>query len=265
MLLSELKTIIFHRRLLLALTRREILGQVKGSILGIYWSLLEPLMLLAIYTVVFHFVLKIRMGAEGGPYSFSLYLFCGLLPFLAISRALNRSSTVIMENRNLIKKLIFPSEILPLNMVLSALVSQFFGFVILILGVVILNGRIGWTVLLLPLLLLPQILLTAGLAWLVASLGVFIRDTRQAVSLLMVAWMFLTPIFYDESYVARIFPAGLYLNPLADLLAGYRAILIRGQLPDWTRVGIVYLIGGVLCLFGLWWFSRSKKAFIDVI
>ena len=265
MFLTALKNLWEYRCLLFSLVRREFQAQTRGSILGLIWFLLEPLGLLLIYTVVFHYFLGLTVSYRGEPQSFALYLFCGLLPYLAVSQAITRSSTVIRENTSLIKKIIFPSEILPLNLVFSALLQQFSGTVILLAGILLLKGSPGWKIIFFPLLLIPQVLLTAGISWLIASLGVFIRDTRQVVALLMVAWMFFTPIFYSENAVPEQFRLGLLLNPLAGLVSGYRALFLYDCWPDWIRLAGATGAGLVSFLIGLWWFSRTRQAFVDVI
>lgn len=265
MFLTALKNLRKYRNLHFSLVKREFLGQTRGSLLGFTWFLLEPLGLLLIYTVVFHYFLGLKVEYRGEPQSFALYLFCGLLPYLAVSQAISRSSTVIRENTSLIKKIVFPSEILPLNMVSSALLQQFFGTAILLIGILLLQGSLGWKILLFPLLLIPQFLLAAGLSWLTASMGVFIRDTRPVVALLLVAWMFFTPIFYAENCVPARFRVGLTLNPLAGLVSGYRAIFLYNCWPDWIRLAGATGAGLVCFLFGLWWFARTRRAFVDVI
>lgn len=269
MSLPDFATIKRWSHLLFALVKREVLGRYKGSTFGLTWSIIEPVVLLLIYTLVFGALLGVRMGEDRSLTSYALEVFCGILVWLAISEGINRSTTIIVENVSLVKKVIFPGEILPLKVILSAVVHQLLGLVVLLLGILVLGKNISLTWLLLPLLLLPQILLTAGIGWLVASFGVFVRDTKQVVSLLTLSWMFLTPIFYPEAVFKSAFGGKfafwLTLNPVAALIHNYRNILLAGVFPDWIQFFYTLFLGAGLFFFGLWWFTKTKKAFVDVI
>lgn len=265
MLKESLLKVFSRRHLLAALIRREVSARSKGSILGLTWNLIEPLFLLLIYTVVFHHLLGVKLGEEEGGGSFALYLFCGLLPYLAISQAVSQSTTIIPANRDLIKKVIFPSEMLPLQAVFANLISQGFGWLALAAGMMIAGVGIGWPLLLLPVIVFIQLLLTCGICFLVAGLGVFIRDTRQVVSLLLLAWLFATPIFYSESYIPERFRFWLAVNPMAGLISAYRDVILNNRLPSIAPLAASFAWGAVLFLFGWCWFNRTKKAFADVI
>lgn len=262
-------TLIKQRYLLFALVKRDILGRYKGSIFGVMWSIVEPIVLLVIYTVVFGGIFGLRLKDDPRLSAYALEVFCGIVVWLAISEGLNRCTTVVIENTSLIKKVIFPGEVLPLKVVLAAIIHQCIGLVVLLFGMLALGRGISWTWLLVPLLLIPQILLTVGIGWLVASIAVFIRDIRQAVALGSLCWMFLTPIFYTEDLLRNAFSGRiafwLTANPAASLIHNYRQILLRGNLPDWNGFLYTMVLGVVLFLAGLWWFNKTKRAFVDVI
>lgn len=262
---AGLKNIFRHRHLLAALVRREVSARSKGSTLGFVWNLLEPLFLLLIYTVVFHHLLGVELAGEEGGGGFALYLFCGLLPYLAISQAASASTTVIPANRDLIKKVIFPSEILPLQEVFSNLTTQFFGWLVLAAGMAVSGVRVGGALAALPLLLLAQLLLTCGLCYLVAGLGAFIRDTRQAVSILMLAWLFGTPIFYSRAYFPENWRFLLAVNPLAALVSAYRDSILNNRFPSPVDLASAFIWAAAVFALGWWWFGKTKKAFADVI
>jgi len=269
MLCTRFYNLIKQKHLIYALVKRDIMGRYKGSIFGVIWSIIEPIVLLIIYTVVFGGLFKMRLEYDSSLTSYSLYVFCGIIVWLAICEGLNRCSTVVIENASLVKKVIFPGEVLPLKVVLSASVHQCIGLIVLMAGVLILKGNMPWTWILIPILIIPQLLLTAGIGWLVASIGVFIRDIRQAVALGTLCWMFLTPIFYPASIISNFdqgrFSFWLTVNPIAALIHNYRLILLRGELPDWTMFFYVLILGVLLSTIGLWWFNKTKKAFVDVI
>ena len=267
--LFALQLFIRNKYLLFALVKRDVLGRYKGSAFGVIWSIIEPVTLLVIYTVVFGGIFGLRLKDDPRLSSYALDVFGGIVVWLAISEGLNRCTTVVLENTSLVKKVIFPGEVLPLTVVLAAIVHQCVGLIVLLIGMLVLGKGITCTWLLIPLLLIPQILLTAGIGWLVASITVFIRDVRQAVALGTLCLMFLTPIFYPEDLFRTAFNGRfafwLTLNPVAALIHNYRRILLRGTLPDWSMFLYVLILGIVFFSFGLWWFNKTKKAFIDVI
>jgi len=263
MTLSSPFSLFQRRALIAALVRRDLLGRYRGSVFGALWAFAEPLVLLAVYTLVFGVLL--RFGGGRSLLSYALEIFCGILPWLMISETLNRSVTVMPENVSLVKKVIFPGEVLPLKIVLAAAAQQLVGTSVLLLALIVLRQPVRLTWLYLPVLLVPQLLIAAGLAWFLASGGVFLRDLRQIVSLLSLCWLFLTPVFYTEEAVAGIAPAWLVLNPAAALIHNYRAALLRGLPPDWGAYLYTLLLGIALSGIGYWWFLKTKRAFVDVL
>jgi lipopolysaccharide transport system permease protein len=178
------------------MVKRDLLGRYKGSFTGVLWTVVNPLPLLFVYWLVFSVILRVRIGPNGKPIDFVFYILAGLLPWMAFSEALIRSNTCILENPNLVKKVVFPLEILPVNRTLSSGINSLVGVLLLILLVLASRGSIPWTVILLPVILLPQLLLTVGFGWFLAGLGVFVRDTNQIIGLVLTVWMFLCPIVY---------------------------------------------------------------------
>src|SRR5438132_9358892 len=177
--------------LILSLARRELAARYKGSVLGILWALVTPLVMIAIFTFLFAGIFKARFGLSASPWDYALYLFCGLLPWTAFQESLQLSSTTIVSHANLVKRVVFPLETLPVSLSLAAIVNQLFGTLVLIAAVIVLRREIHSTLIYLPLILIPQLIATLGAAWLVASLGVFVRDIVQGIGLLLIAWMYL--------------------------------------------------------------------------
>lgn len=254
-----------HFSLINTLTRREIAARYKGSVLGIVWAVLTPVVTIATFTLIFAGIFGARFGASGGVWEFSLYLFCGLLPWGAFAEAVQASSLKIVSQANLVKRVIFPLEILPVAQTLASLANQLFGTIALIIMSVIIQRTLHPTILWLPLLIAPQLLLTFGAAWLVASLGVFLRDIVQGIALLLMVWMYLTPIIYPEAVVPERFRPFIDANPFTHLIRSYRNIMLEGTAPDWR--GLAYFTGFALIafIFGYWWFARTRKNFADVI
>ena len=251
--------------LILTLTRRELAARYKGSALGVLWAILTPLVMIAIFTFIFAKIFNARFGESSSGWDFALYLFCGLLPWTAFQEAVQQSSSTIVAHANLVKRVVFPLETLPVAQSLTALSNQMFGTLALLFAVIIIRRELHASVLLLPLLIVPQLVATLGAAWLVASLGVFLRDVVQGVSLVLMAWLYLTPIIYPESLVPEQYRSFINLNPFTPLVRNYRRILLEGTMPDWS--GLAYFTGFALLLFlfGYWWFARTRKSFADVI
>jgi lipopolysaccharide transport system permease protein len=251
--------------LIRALVRRELAARYRGSVLGVLWAMLTPAVMISIYTFIFAGVFGARFGERGTAWDYALYLFCALLPWTAFQDSLQVSSGVIVAHANLVKRVVFPLEALPVAQVLVALVTQMFGTVVLLAGVLIIQRELHLTLLWLPVLVLPQLVLMLGAAWLVASLGVFLRDTGQVVSLLVVAWMFLTPIIYPEQIVPARYQAFINANPFTPLVRNYRRIILEGAQPDWGGLAYFTLFALAVFILGYWWFAKTRKNFADVI
>ena len=251
--------------LIRALVRRELAARYRGSVLGVLWAMLTPAVMISIYTFIFAGIFGARFGERGTAWDYALYLFCALLPWTAFQDSLQVSSNVIVAHANLVKRVVFPLEALPVAQVLAALVTQLFGTIVLLAGVAIIQRELHPTLLWLPVLILPQLVLMLGASWLVASLGVFLRDTGQVVSLLLVAWMFLTPIIYPEQIVPVRYQAFINANPFTPLVRNYRRLILEGAQPDWGGLAYFTLFALVVFILGYWWFAKTRKNFADVI
>ena len=251
--------------LILSLTKRELAGRYRGSILGIVWALLTPIVMISIFTLIFSGIFKAKFGASNSQWDYALYLFCGLLPWNAFQESLQVSASTIVSHANLVKRVIFPLETLPVSVCLAAVINQLFGTVVLIFAVLILRRELHATILLLPIALMPQLLTTCGISWLVASLGVFVRDIVQGIALALMAWMYLTPIIYPESLVPENYRTAVNLNPFTPLVRNYRRLLLEGTGPDWIGLAYFTVFAILTFILGYWWFARTRKNFADVI
>lgn len=257
-----------QRELIWQFTKREVQSRYKGSALGLVWSFVTPLLMLAIYTFVFSIIFKARWGNELSDSSqsgFALTLFTGLIAFGVFSESVVRAPGLIISNPNYVKKVVFPLEILSVSVLGSALVNSLFSLVILLAAALIFQGFIPWTLVFLPLMYLPLILLCLGLSWFLASLGVFVRDVGQLIGVAVQVLFFMTPIFYPISAIPANLQFILYLNPLTFIVNHFRRVILWGQMPDWGEFVIVTLGTGVTCLLGYIWFMKSKKTFADVV
>jgi lipopolysaccharide transport system permease protein len=251
--------------LIASLTRRELAARYKGSVLGIVWAILTPVVMIAIFTFIFAGIFHARFGESGSAWDYALYLFCGLLPWTAFQESLQLSSGTIVSHANLVKRVVFPLETLPVAQTLAALATQMFGTLALLVAALLIRGQLQATLLWLPALVVPQLLATLGAAWLLASLGVFLRDIVQGITLLLMAWMYLTPIIYPESLVPAPYSPFIKANPFTALVASYRRIMLEGSMPDWTGMAYFTVFALILFIFGYWWFARTRKNFADVI
>jgi lipopolysaccharide transport system permease protein len=251
--------------LVISLTKRELEARYKGSALGIAWAILTPVVMIAIFTIIFAGIFKAKFGVTNSQWDYALYLFCGLLPWNAFQESLSASATAIVSRANLVKRVVFPLETIPVAQTLAAIVHQLFGTIALLLGMILIRHQLPATTLYLPLLLIPQFIVTIGGAWLIASLGVFIRDIVQGISLVLMAWMYLTPIIYPETIVPESYRTIVNLNPFTPLIRSYRLILLDGAMPDWRGLAYFTVFAFLTFLFGYWWFARTRKNFADVV
>ncbi len=254
-----------HRDLIRSMVQRELSSRYKGSLMGIGWAIISPAVMIVIFTIIFSGIFGARFGNTGGHLSFAVYLFCGLLPWIAFSEGVNRSTNAMIENINLIKRVVFPVEALPVNLVLAGIITQLLGTIVLLVAFLALEHKFYLTILFLPLLLIIQLIATLGLSWLMASLGVFIRDMPQINQLWLMAWMYLTPIFFPENNIPSQYQWMIKCNPMAPLIRSYRRILLEGRMPDWSGLSFTLMVAVIFFVFGYWWFERTKKAFADVL
>jgi lipopolysaccharide transport system permease protein len=179
--------------------------------------------------------------------------------------SVQQSANTIVVHSNLVKRVVFPLEALPAAQVFAALGSQLFGTIALLIATIIIRQRLEPTGLWLVVLLIPQLLFALGAAWLVASLGVFLRDITQGIMLLLMAWMYLTPIIYPESIVPPRFRTFINFNPFTSLIRSYRRIFLDGAAPDWRGLLYFTTFALLIFIFGYWWFARTRKSFADVV
>lgn len=251
--------------LLRSLTRRELAARYRGSALGLVWAMLTPAVMISIYTFIFAGIFGARFGTRGTAWDYALYLFCALLPWTAFQESVQSAANVIVAHANLVKRVVFPLEALPIAQVLAALVTQMFGTLVLLAATLLIQRELHLSLLWLPVLVLPQLILMLGAAWLVAALGVFLRDTAQVAALALVAWMFLTPIIYPEQLIPARYQSFINANPLTPLVRNYRRIILEGAPPDWLGLAYFTLFACAVFIFGYWWFARMRRHFADVI
>lgn len=254
-----------NRGLLQSMVRRDIMSRYRGSFGDIFWTVLNPVLLMVTYFFVFGIVLQSRFGPDQSRTGFALYFLAGMLPWLPFAEAAGRAPNSMLEHRNFIKKLVFPVEILPVTQVLAALVTQAFALAVFLIGLFIIRGDIATHVVWLPVLLIPQVLFTLGMAWFFSALGVFVRDLGQVIGFLLTLWFFLTPICYPEQSLPNEIAPILMKNPIYVLVRGYRDLLLENRLPAWDAMWKLWLLAFVVFFAGHAWFYKLRKSFADVI
>ncbi|MCG9555988.1 ABC transporter permease [Vibrio pomeroyi] len=261
-----LSSCIRNHSLLKTMTKREVVGRYKGSFFGLMWSFITPLLMLAVYTFVFGEVFNARWHTQSeSSGQFALMLFAGLIIFNLFSEVVNRAPSLIIVNVSYVKKVVFPLEILPLTVVYSALFHCLVSIAVWLCAYIALFGTPHITILLLPIILAPLVILTLGLAWLLAGLGVFIRDIGQMVGLLTTAMMFLSPIFFPITSLPEQYRDFVYFNPLTLPIEELRLILFWGEMPNWDRIGGYSAIALLIASTGFYFFQKTRKGFADVL
>lgn len=254
-----------NRSLIRSMVRRDIAGRYAGSHAGVFWTVFHPLLMMLTYAFVFGLVLRTRFANDDRPSSFVLYFLAGMLPWLPFSEAISRAPTVVIEHANFVKKLVFPLEILPINIVFAGLISQFFGIGIFFIALMAFGRDISATALYLPLLIVPQVLLTLGLSWLLAALGVLFRDIGQLIGFVVTVWFFVTPICYDASMLPQRFAWLFEKNPFYVLVGAYRSVLLENVAPDWQPFVWLCVGSAATFLVGYAWFYRMRRQFADLV
>lgn len=261
------KSLWRNRQLIAQMTRREVVGRYRGSVMGLTWSLFNPVFMLTVYTFVFSVVFRARwgIGEEEGKIQFAVVLFVGMIMHGLLAEVLNRAPGLILGNVNYVKKVVFPLEILPVISMGAALFHGLISLVVLLMAIVLFNGYLHWTAIFIPLVVLPLVVLTLGLAWMLASLGVFLRDVGQTIGIVTMVMLFLAPVFYPITALPEEVRPWLMANPLTFIIEQAREVLIWGRLPNWVGLGIYALVASVVAWAGYAWFQKTRKGFADVL
>ena len=255
-----------NRQLIARMGQREIIGRYKGSAMGLAWSFITPLFMLAIYTFVFSVVFQARWGtSEESKTQFAVVLFAGLIVHTLFSDVINRAPQLVLGNVNYVKKVVFPLEILPVVQLLSATFHALVSVAVLIAAQLVFQGSLPITALLLPVVLLPFLLLTLGLAWCLASLGVFVRDVGQTISLITSVMLFMSPVFFPVQSLPPALQPWMHLNPLTFVIEQVREVVVWGRLPDWQGLAVYSLASIATAWLGFAWFQKTRKGFADVL
>ncbi len=266
-LASLLRSVVAHRELILRLSAREVTQRFQGSLLGIAWMVLTPLLTAAVFTFVFSAVFQTRWGGTTptGPFDFAILLLVGMAVHGIFAEAVGRAPTVILAQASYVTKVVFPIEVLPVVAVLTSLVNAFVTVGIVVIGQFLLNGVLHWTALFWPLVIAPYLIFVVALAMFFAACGVFLRDLSQIVALLVTVTLFLTPIFYPLDAVPGAFRMVMRLNPLTSIVEQSRTVIVFGGMPDFVSLGLYTLCSLAALAFAYWLFQRLRPGFADVL
>lgn len=269
---AMVRSLTVHRDLILQMAKREVVGRYRGSVLGLLWSFFNPLVMLAVYTFAFSYIFKVRLNPGRSPdqhepmTDFAIFAFVGLLLYTLFAETLNRAPTLILNNANYVKKVIFPLEVLPWVALFSALMHMLISVGVLLLANLVLNQQFHWTVIFFPLVLLPFMLVTIGLAWVLASLGVYLRDIAQTITIITQILIYLAPVFYRLEFISNPYIQVLIRwNPLTIPIEASRALLLRGEIPSLSALAVYWGVSLVVAYLGFVWFQRTKRGFADVL
>ena len=265
-LLDIFRPLTHHTHLLAQLSRRGILSRYRGSALGMLWSLLTPLLMLLIYTFVFSFVFGARWNHPAAQdANFGVILFSGMIIHALFAEPMVLSAGAITGNAQYVKKVVFPLEVLAYSTVAVAAFQAGVSFIILILFMLVTGMPLHPTLLLFPVVVAPMLLLSLGVAWILSSLTVFIRDIAQLVGIASTVALFISPVFYPADRLPVNWQPLLYLNPISYSVDQMRAIAIYGEMPDWPGLGIYALVALLVAWAGLGLFQRLRSGFADVL
>lgn len=255
-----------YRALIVQLVKREIASRYRGSFLGLIWPFVNPLLMLTIYTFVFGIVFKSRWRAvSADPMEFAVVMFAGVLIHGLITECITRAPTLIVGNVNFVKKVVFPLESLAWVYVGTALFHSLIAMIIFIGAILLWQGHVPASVLLVPIIMMPFALLTVGLVWFISALGVYLRDIGQLMGIVSSLLMFLAPVFYPLSSVPHSLSAYLYLNPITFIVEQVRNAAVWGQPVDWMGWCVYSLVAWGVAWLGLSLFQRMRGGFADVL
>lgn len=257
--IEKCKEIYNYRHMLMTLVKQDINGRYKGSFFGFMWTLLNPLLMLAVYSVVFQFVF--RTGIEHYP----VYLFICLMPWNTFANSIAVGTVCVSNNGGILKKVYFPREVMPLAVVISNTIQYFFSAVIIFIALLVSGVGISWTALFLPLIVLIQAIFTLGIILLLSAVNVYVRDVQYIMNPVMMIWMYACPILYSISMIPEKFKSLYMLNPMARIMQAYQSILYDKTMPNLMSLGVVFLVSIVIFVIGYMVFNKLQRRFAEEV
>ena len=256
--MNTLKEIYDYREMILSLVRKDLRGRYKGSFLGFLWTFINPLLQLCVYTLVFSFILKSDID------QYYLFLFVALIPWIFFSAALTGGATSVLNQKDMVKKIYFPREVLPIAYVTSCFVNMLYCFIVVFAVVLVAGVKLSFVALLyLPIIMVIEYILCLGIAFLSSAITVFFRDLEHILGIVAMAWMYLTPVMYKIEIVPEKYQKLFSLNPMTPIIRGYRDILYYGQVPHIRTFISATILGTFVLIIGYFVFGLMKKKFVE--
>lgn len=253
-----IKEIYAYRQMIISLVRKELRGRYKGSVLGFLWTFINPLFQLIVYNFVFSIILKSTID------KYYLFLFVALIPWLFFSTCLQGGSSCILNQKDMVKKIYFPREVLPISFVTTAFVNMLFCFIIIFAVIFVSGVGVNFRALLyLPIIMLVEYILALGFTMLSSALTVYFRDLEHILGIIGMAWMYMTPIMYSHEIIPEKFQKVFYLNPMTSVIAAYRDILYYKRIPELSTLLGAILLGVLIFIIGCFTFSKLQKRFVE--
>jgi lipopolysaccharide transport system permease protein len=265
-LLKPFSLLIINKSLIISLAKKDIISRYRGSMLGILWSFFNPLLMLGLYTFFFRFVFKAKWPDVGDTNAdYAVMLFAGLVVHAFASDIISRSAGIISNNSNLVKKVVFPIEIMPWVVLISSMFHTFISLIVLYAFYLFSGGDIIWTNIFIPIVFIPMALLFTGASYFISSVGVYIRDIEQLMGTITTLLLFTSTVFFSiETIPDKIRPL-IYLNPITEIVNELRNVLVYGKLPSLLSLSIYSFIGFLVFYLGYLFFIKLKKGFADIL
>ena len=256
--MHAIKELYQYREMIFSLIRKDLRGRYKGSVLGFMWTFLNPLLQLVVYTIVFSTFFPTNIE------QFYIFLFVGLVPWLFFNTSLVGGATSVVTQENLIKKIYFPRQVLPISYVTSAFINMLLTFLVIFLVLIISGFGIDVTVLwMLPIVMLVEYILALGITLLMSALTVYFRDLEYILSIIAMLWMYLTPILYEIDTIPEQYQYLVYFNPMTGIILCYKDILYYKQLPDLYDIALAFGMGIAFLIIGFAAFNKMQKRFVE--
>ena len=255
--MTVLKELYNYREMIYNLVKKDLRGRYKGSVLGFLWTFINPLLQLAVYTLVFSTIMRVNVD------KFYMYLFIALIPWIFFTTSILGGTISIIQNKDLIKKIYFPRIIIPISTVLATFMNMIFSMAVVILALFISGIGISYYVLLLPVIMILEFFLVLGMVFLFSSLNVFFRDIEYILSIIMMIWFYMTPIVYTVEMIPEKYQTLFYLNPMTNIVIFYRDILFYKRMPSFGFIGGVFLYSLAMIIIGYFVFQKLQKNFVE--
>lgn len=256
--MNIIKELYNYRQMIFSLVKRDLKGRYKGSVLGFMWTFINPLLQLIVYTIVFSIIMKNEIER------YYLFLFVALVPWIFFSTSVSAGSTCVIGQQDMVKKIYFPREVLPLTFVTSQFVNMILSFVVIFAVIIVTGHGIGINAIIyLPIIMIIEYMIALGVTMLSSAITVYFKDLQYILNIVTMAWMYMTPVVYSQDRVPEQFKKLFYLNPITPIIIAYRDILYYKKIPDLSTLILAIIMGIVIILIGFFTFNKLKRRFVE--